>query len=78
MGGQALEKEWAFSVNSTELMTEKILKVLGSEEIAAGTSVFHLSRPAGFDYESGQTIDLTLIDPKEMDAERPGADFIAR
>src|ERR1700733_13060848 len=50
---------------------EKKLKLLSSEEIAAGTSEFHLSRPNGFEYESGQTIDLYLIDPKEMDDEGP-------
>jgi len=56
-------------------MAEKILKLLGSEEIAAGTRAFHLSRPDGFEYESGQTIDLTLIDPKDMDSEGPVRTF---
>ena len=54
---------------------EKKLKLLSSEEIAAGTSEFHLSKPEGFEYESGQTIDLYLIDPKEMDAEGPVRTF---
>ena len=52
-------------------MADKKLKLLRSEEIASGTRAFHLSRPEGFEYESGQTIDLYLIDPKEMDAEGP-------
>jgi ferredoxin-NADP reductase len=56
-------------------MSDKKLKLLGSESIAAGTSSFLMSRPASFDYESGQTIDLTLIDPKEMDAEGPVRTF---
>ena len=46
-----------------------------SNEIARGTNVFHLSKPEGFNYEPGQTIDLTLIDPKEMDAEGPVRTF---
>ena len=56
-------------------MAEKILKILGSEEIASGTREFHLERPEGFDYVSGQTIDLYLIDPKEMDPEGPVRTF---
>jgi ferredoxin-NADP reductase len=56
-------------------MAEKILKLLGSEEIAEGTCSFTFSKPAGFEYESGQTIDLTLIDPKDMDAEGPVRTF---
>ncbi len=56
-------------------MADKRLKILRSEEIAEGTSAFHLERPAGFDYVSGQTIDLTLIDPKVMDAEGPVRTF---
>ncbi|HZK76798.1 MAG TPA: FAD-dependent oxidoreductase [Candidatus Kapabacteria bacterium] len=56
-------------------MTEKKLKILNSNEIARGTNVFHLSKPEGFEYEPGQTIDLTLLDPKEMDAEGPVRTF---
>ena len=56
-------------------MDEKKLTFLRSEEIASGTSQFHFSRPPGFDYVSGQTIDLYLIDPKEMDAEGPVRTF---
>ena len=56
-------------------MPDKKLKLLRSEEIASGTRAFHLSRPEGFEYESGQTIDLYLIDPPEMDAEGPVRTF---
>jgi ferredoxin-NADP reductase len=56
-------------------MPDKTLKILRSEEIARGTNAFHLSKPEGFEYESGQTIDLTLVDPKEMDAEGPVRTF---
>ncbi|HEY3875034.1 MAG TPA: FAD-dependent oxidoreductase [Candidatus Kapabacteria bacterium] len=56
-------------------MADQTLKILGSEDIAAGTRAFHLSRPDGFHYEAGQTIDLYLIDPKEMDDEGPVRTF---
>lgn len=56
-------------------MSEKTLKILKSKEIARGTNVFHLSKPEGFNYEPGQTIDLTLINPPEMDAEGPVRTF---
>lgn len=56
-------------------MADKTLKIISSKEIANGTNIFHLSKPEGFEYEPGQTIDLTLIDPKEMDAEGPVRTF---
>src|ERR1019366_3135484 len=56
-------------------MSNKKLKLLGSEEIASGTSAFYLERPDGFEYESGQTIDLTLLNPKDMDDEGPVRTF---
>ena len=56
-------------------MSEKRLKILRSEEIAEGTQAFHLERPAGFDYMPGQTIDLYLIDPNDMDDEGPVRTF---
>ncbi len=56
-------------------MTDKRLKLLSNEEIASGTHAFYLERPAGFEYESGQTIDLSLIDQPEMDNEGPVRTF---
>ncbi|MDP4200764.1 MAG: FAD-dependent oxidoreductase [Bacteroidota bacterium] len=56
-------------------MADKRLKILGSDLIANGTRAFHLDRPNGFEYEAGQTIDLTLIEPKDMDAEGPVRTF---
>lgn len=56
-------------------MSEKVTTILRSREIAEGTSEFHLERPKDFDYEAGQTIDLTLIDPVDMDAEGPVRTF---
>lgn len=44
-------------------------KFISKKEVARGTMAFHFERPAGFDYRAGQTIDLTLINPPETDAE---------
>ncbi len=42
-------------------------KLLSKREIAKDTMEFTLLKPEGFDYQSGQTIDLSLIDPLESD-----------
>jgi ferredoxin-NADP reductase len=39
------------------------------ELIAHQTMAFHFERPSGFQFKAGQTLDLTLIDPPETDAE---------
>lgn len=41
---------------------------LRSEELAEGTMAFHFARPAGFEFQAGQSINLELIDPPETDA----------
>jgi ferredoxin-NADP reductase len=35
----------------------------GREEVAAGTMAFRFSKPAGFAFEAGQSVTLSLIDP---------------
>lgn len=35
----------------------------GREEVAEGTTAFHLSKPSGFRFKPGQAINLALIDP---------------
>lgn len=40
-------------------------------EIAERTMAFCLEKPAGFLFKAGQYLDLTLIDPPEMDSEGP-------
>ena len=42
--------------------THEVL-VKGREEVAAGTMAFRFSKPAGFAFEAGQSVTLSLIDP---------------
>jgi ferredoxin-NADP reductase len=39
------------------------------KEIAEGTMAFHFERPAGFEFKAGQSLDLSLVNPPETDAE---------
>lgn len=39
------------------------------EEIAEGTMAFHFTKPADFQFRPGQSMDLTLLNPPETDAE---------
>ncbi len=43
--------------------------LVGKREVAEGTMEFSFVRPDDFTYQAGQTIDVTLIDPVETDAE---------
>lgn len=43
--------------------------LLSKETIAEGTTAFHFAKPEGFEWKAGQSIDLTLVDPSETDAE---------
>jgi ferredoxin-NADP reductase len=45
------------------------IRLLRSQQVAEGTTAFTFSRPSGFEFRAGQSIDLTLIDPSETDAE---------
>lgn len=42
-------------------------RLLAKREIADSTMEFTLLKPEGFDYQAGQTIDLSLINPAESD-----------
>ena len=50
-------------------MATQIVKLMRTEEIAEGTMAFHFTRPPGFVFRPGQSIDMTLIDPPETDGE---------
>ena len=39
------------------------------QQVAEGTMAYYFEKPAGFDFAGGQSIDLTLINPPETDAE---------
>ncbi len=39
------------------------------EEVAEGTMAFHFAKPADFQFRPGQSIDMTLLNPPETDAE---------
>lgn len=39
------------------------------EEICEGTMAFHFAKPADFQFRAGQSVDLTLLNPPETDAE---------
>jgi len=43
--------------------------LLAKKEVAEGTMEFVLQKPDGFVHKAGQTIDLSLINPPETDAE---------
>ena len=44
-------------------------RLRGKEDLAEGTMAFHFAKPEGFQFKPGQSIDLTLINPAETDAE---------
>lgn len=43
--------------------------LISKETVAEGTMTFHFKKPEGFEWKAGQSIDLTLINPPETDAE---------
>lgn len=44
-------------------------QLLSKETVAEGTMAFHFSRPEGFEWKAGQSMDLTLVQPPETDTE---------
>ena len=44
-------------------------KLKTREQIAEGTMAFHFERPEGFDFQGGQSVDMTLLNPPETDDE---------
>jgi ferredoxin-NADP reductase len=52
--------------NATSAHTAPLTK---REEIAEGTMAFHFAKPADFQFRAGQSMDLTLLNPPETDAE---------
>lgn len=50
-------------------MDKQTIRLLKKEIIASGTMAFTFSKPEGFNFKPGQSIDLTLINPPETDSE---------
>lgn len=51
---------------ATSAHTTSLIK---REEVAEGTAAFHFAKPADFQFQAGQSIDMTLLNPPETDAE---------
>lgn len=50
-------------------MAKVTTKLVKKEVVASGTMAFHFAKPEGWQFVAGQTIDLTLINPPQTDAE---------
>jgi ferredoxin-NADP reductase len=53
----------------TTATTTHATQLINREEIAEGTMALHFAKPADFQFRAGQSIDVTLLDPPESDAE---------
>lgn len=53
---------------STAISTH-IVPLTKREDVAEGTMAFHFAKPEDFQFRAGQSVDLTLLDPPETDAE---------
>ncbi|HWC17974.1 MAG TPA: FAD-dependent oxidoreductase, partial [Terriglobales bacterium] len=53
----------------TTATTAKTFSLVKREEVAENTRAFHFTKPAGFEFQAGQSIDLKLIKPPETDDE---------
>jgi ferredoxin-NADP reductase len=50
-------------------LDKQVIKLLKKEQIAEGAMMFTFEKPGGFEFKAGQSVDLTLINPSETDAE---------
>ncbi len=46
-----------------------LCKLISRREVAEKTFAFHFEKPPGWAFKPGQSVDMTLIDPPETDAE---------
>jgi ferredoxin-NADP reductase len=44
-------------------------KLKSREQIAEGTMAFHFEKPPGFEFQCGQSVDMTILNPPETDEE---------
>jgi ferredoxin-NADP reductase len=50
-------------------MADYKVPLIKREDIAEGTMAFHFAKPPQFQQKAGQSIDMTVLDPPETDAE---------
>ncbi len=50
-------------------MAKHDVKLIRKEDVADGTMAFYFEKPEGFVYKAGQSVDITLSNPPETDAE---------
>lgn len=50
-------------------MAEYSIELIKRETVAEATMAFHFAKPSGYQFRAGQSVDLTLVDPSETDAE---------
>ena len=63
----AFVKEVAMATNVALVAVQA--KLMRREGVAEGTMAFHFEKPSGFNFKAGQSADVTLTDPPEIDAE---------
>lgn len=50
-------------------------RLMRRESVADGTMAFYFERPVGFQHQAGQSLTLTLLDPRETDSEGDSRTF---
>src|SRR5574338_640432 len=53
----------------TTAISAHTARLTSRQEIAEGTMAFHFAKPAEFQFRAGQSVDITLLNPPETDAE---------
>ncbi len=53
----------------TTAISAHTARLTSRQDIAEGTMAFHFAKPADFQFRAGQSVDITLLNPPETDAE---------
>ena len=56
-------------MSTTTASPVTMAKLLSRHEVAERTTAFRFEKPSNWTFKSGQYLDMTLLDPSEMDAE---------
>ena len=56
-------------MTTTTVLPVTMVRLLTRREVAEGTTAFRFEKPSNWTFKSGQYLDMTLLDPSEMDAE---------